>query len=100
MDDAERGEAYHCFWFFVNNANALAPISWALSGAFSTPPDALTCGPIYFIVSKITGSVPAMSTKSILRQADSIDQIVESLIDKRVEIEPFSHLVYHCLVFC
>ena len=28
----------------------LLPISCALTGANSTPPDALTCAPIYFII--------------------------------------------------
>ena len=33
----------------MNSAKAFAPISCALVGAYSTPPDALTCAPIYFI---------------------------------------------------
>ncbi len=36
------GFEIHCLWFFVNRANALAPIAFAFIGALSTPPDALT----------------------------------------------------------
>jgi hypothetical protein len=43
-----RGFAFHCRWFFVNRAKALAPMAAAFTGAFSTPPEALTCAPINF----------------------------------------------------
>ena len=41
---------HHWRWFLVNSAKALAPIFFALSGAFSTPPEALTWAPIYFML--------------------------------------------------
>ena len=44
-----RGFATHWRWFLVNRAKAFAPISWALTGANSTPPPADTCAPINFI---------------------------------------------------
>ena len=47
------GGATHCFWFLVKKAKALAPIACALTGAFSTPPDALICAPTYFTGSDI-----------------------------------------------
>jgi hypothetical protein len=34
----------------VKRAKAFAPISIAFTGAFSTPPEALTCAPTYFMV--------------------------------------------------
>jgi hypothetical protein len=43
------GLATHWRWFLVNSAKAVAPISAALSGAFSTPPEALTWAPMYFM---------------------------------------------------
>jgi hypothetical protein len=51
----DRGAEDHCLWFFVNRANALAPICRAFRGAFSTPPEALTCAPIYFILKSFSG---------------------------------------------
>jgi predicted metallopeptidase len=33
----------------VKRAKAFAPILWAFPGAFSTPPEALTWAPTYFI---------------------------------------------------
>ena len=39
----------HWRWFLVKSAKAFAPILCALTGALSTPPDALTCAPIYFM---------------------------------------------------
>ena len=46
---ARSGAATHCRWFLVKSAKAVAPIACALAGAFSTPPEALTCAPKYFI---------------------------------------------------
>jgi len=46
---AVSGAATHWRWFFVKRAKPVAPIPCALAGAFSTPPAALTCAPIYFI---------------------------------------------------
>jgi hypothetical protein len=34
MEEAERGPENHCRWFFVNKANAFAPMAFAFSGAF------------------------------------------------------------------
>ena len=44
------GADFHCRWFFVNKAKALAPIAVALSGAFSTPPEEETCAPIRLLL--------------------------------------------------
>ena len=41
--------AVHWRWFLVKRAKAVAPMVCAFSGAFSTPPDALTCAPKYFM---------------------------------------------------
>ena len=47
------GAATHWRWFLVKKAKAFAPISWAFSGAFSTPPAALTWAPTYFIYTAV-----------------------------------------------
>ena len=51
-----RGVLNHWRWFFVNRAKAVAPTAIALMGALKTPPDAETCGPIFFILSYIYNS--------------------------------------------
>ena len=53
MVSALSAGACHWRWFLVNNAKAFAPISTARNTAFSTPPEALTCAPIYFILCPI-----------------------------------------------
>ena len=42
------GLAFHCLWFFVKNANALAFIAFAFFGALKIPPAALTWAPTFF----------------------------------------------------
>ncbi len=43
------GAARHCRWFLVNSAKAVASISAARMAALASPPEALTCAPMYFI---------------------------------------------------
>ena len=50
MLSSASGLATHWRWFLVNSAKALAPISAAFSGAFSTPPEALTWAPTYLVM--------------------------------------------------
>src|SRR3990167_3338247 len=41
---------FHCLWFFVNSANAFAPIATAFATALKTPPLALTCAPTNLLI--------------------------------------------------
>ena len=57
----DKGLENHCRWFFVKRAKALAPIIFAFIGAFSTPPEALTWAPRYFIIINLSERVSESS---------------------------------------